>query len=308
MDLDLLASLLYATFRTGTPILLVALGELICEKSGVLNLGQEGVMLMGAVTGFIVVSQFDSYALGIFTSVLTGIVMAAIFAFITLTLQANQVASGLALAIFGTGLSAFIGTDYQGQSIAGLPSLAVPHLSEISVIGPAFFQHDILVYTSLAATFLLWWNLKYARLGLILKAVGENPDAANALGLPVLKVRYLAVLFGGAMSGLAGAYVSLVYTPLWAENMTAGRGWIAVALVVFASWRISRVLLGAYLFGLASILHLVAQVFGADISPNLLAALPYAATIVVLVILSSNQTRHKLFAPLALAIPWHKSR
>ncbi|TBU75599.1 ABC transporter permease [Phytopseudomonas daroniae] len=304
MDMELLGNILFAMVRCGTPLLLVALGELICEKSGVLNLGQEGMMLFGAVVGFIVAFATGSLWLGVLLACLAGMLLASLFALVALGCQANQVATGLALTIFGIGLSAFIGSAWVGKPLSGFEPVAIPLLSDIPLIGHMLFKQDVLVYLSLALFALVAWVLMKSRLGLIIQAVGENPDAASAMGLPVLRVRTLAVLFGGAMAGMAGAYLSLAYTPMWAENMSAGRGWIALALVVFASWRVWRVLLGAYLFGLASILHLVAQGIGMNISANLLAMLPYVATILVLVILSRDTLKTRLFAPVSLGRPW----
>ncbi|RWU21375.1 ABC transporter permease [Pseudomonas alkylphenolica] len=304
MDLDLISNILYAMVRCGTPLLLVALGELVCEKTGVLNLGQEGMMLFGAVIGFIVAFSTGSLWLGVLLACLAGILLAALFALVALGCQANQVATGLALTIFGIGLSAFVGSAWVGKPLTGFEPLAIPLLSDIPLIGHMLFNQDVLVYLSFALFALITWALLKSRLGLILQAVGENPNAASAMGLPVMRVRTLAVLFGGAMAGMAGAYLSLAYTPMWAQNMSAGRGWIALALVVFASWRVLRVLLGAYLFGLASILHLVAQGIGISIPANLLAMLPYVATIVVLVLLSRDAVRTRLYAPVSLGQPW----
>lgn len=306
MDYDLFVNILYATVQTGTPLLLVALGEMVCEKSGVLNLGQEGMMLMGAVVGFIAAFHFDSVTVGFISAAIVGMLMSTLFAMIVLFLNANQVAMGLALTIFGSGLSAFIGADYEGKIIHSLGELSLPLLSDIPVIGKVLFQQDIMVYFSFAIFVGIYFFFKKSRAGLTLRAVGENPDAANVIGLPVLKVRFLAICFGGAMAGLAGAYLSLAYTPLWTEGMTSGRGWIALALVVFASWRTERILLGAYLFGFASIIHLVAQGLGFDISSNLLAILPYAATIIVLIMLSANKNKLKLYEPVSLGKPWFK--
>ncbi|MBB2497248.1 ABC transporter permease [Aquipseudomonas ullengensis] len=304
MDMELLGNILFAMVRCGTPLLLVALGELICEKSGVLNLGQEGMMLFGAVVGFIVAFATGSLWLGVLLACLAGMLLASLFALVALGCQANQVATGLALTIFGIGLSAFIGSAWVGKPLSGFEPVAIPLLSDIPLIGHMLFKQDVLVYLSFALFALIAWVLLKSRIGLILQAVGENPDAASAMGLPVLRVRTLAVLFGGAMAGMAGAYLSLAYTPMWAENMSAGRGWIALALVVFASWRVFRVLLGAYLFGLASILHLVAQGIGISVPSNLLAMLPYVATILVLVILSRDAIKTRLFAPVSLGQPW----
>jgi len=304
MDLDLLTNILFAMVRCGTPLLLVALGELVCEKSGVLNLGQEGMMLFGAVVGFIAAIGTGSLWLGVLAAMAAGVLLAALFALVALGCNANQVATGLALTIFGIGLSSFVGAAWVGKPLAGFEPVALPLLGALPVLGKVLFSQDLMVYLSFALFALIAWALLKSRIGLVLQAVGENPDAASAMGLPVLRVRTLAVLFGGAMAGMAGAYLSLAYTPMWAENMTAGRGWIALALVVFASWRVFRVLLGAYLFGLASILHLVAQGVGLAIPANLLAMLPYVATILVLVLLSRDAVRTRLFAPVSLGQPW----
>ena len=240
MDIDLLTNLFYAMVRTGTPLLLVALGELVCEKSGVLNLGQEGMMLFGAVAGFITAFATGSLWLGVLVACLAGMLLSQLFAVVALGFNANQVATGLALTIFGVGLSSFVGAGWVGKPLAGFEPINLPLLSEIPLIGRMLFGQDVLVYLSFALFVLVTWALLKSRVGLIIQAVGENPNAASAMGLPVLRVRVLALLFGGAMAGLAGGYLSLAYTPMWAENMTAGRGWIALALVVFASWRVGR--------------------------------------------------------------------
>ena len=305
MDVVLITNVLAATVVAGTPLLLVALGELVCERSGVLNLGQEGMMLMGAVIGFIAATATGSLSMGVLAAMLGGVLMAMLFALMAITLAANQYAAGLALTIFGIGLSSFVGSGFVGQSIDGFDKIAIPLLSDIPVIGQVLFNQDLLVYASLLIFVLVFCFLKYSRGGLILRAVGESPEAANANGLRVLPVRYMAVAFGGAMAGLAGAYLSLAYTPMWTENMTAGRGWIALALVVFASWRTERILLGAWLFGFASILHLLLQGFGYDVPSNLLAMLPYAVTIVVLVFMMSRKGAKGLFAPRSLGQPYH---
>ncbi|MFL1407248.1 ABC transporter permease [Marinobacter sp. M1N3S26] len=306
--MELLTNVLAATVVAGTPLLLVALGELICERSGVLNLGQEGMMLMGAVAGFVATLTSGSLFVGVVAAILAGIAMSLLFAFMAVTLAANQYAAGLALTIFGTGLSAFVGAGFVGESIDGFSRVAIPLLSDIPVIGRVLFNQDPLVYLSLAAFAAVWLFLRHTRGGLLLRAVGEDPDAANANGLRVLTVRYLAVAFGGGMAGLAGAYLSLAYTPLWTENMTAGRGWIALALVVFATWRPERVLLGAYLFGAASILHLVLQGLGWKSSTELLAMLPYVVTILMLILLSWNPARTRLNTPLSLGQPYRPGR
>jgi simple sugar transport system permease protein len=307
MDMDFIINVLYAMIRTGTPLLIVALGELVCERSGVLNLGQEGMMLVGAVGGFIVALTTGSLVLGILAAMLAGCLM-ALFGVVALGLSATQVATGLALTILGGGLSAFIGERFVGQTLVGFKAVPIPYLSDLALLGPLLFNHDVLVYVSFGLFAGVIWFLRSTRAGLILKAIGETPESATAVGLPVMRVRYLAVLFGGAMAGLAGGYLSLAYTPLWAEGMTAGRGWIALALVVFASWRAERVMFGAYLFGLASILHLIVQGMGVSISSNLLALLPYVVTILVLVLLSSNQARVRLYAPMSLGKPFHRTQ
>ena len=300
MDNELLLQILTAAIKTGTPLLLVALGEMVCEKSGVLNLGQEGMMLMGAVCGFIAAFSTGSLLLGVMAAIVAGMLMSLLFGVISMHLRANQVATGLALTIFGTGLSAFIGSAYVGQTVKGFTGIRIPVLGDIPFIGTLLFSHDLLIYISWLLVLLVGWFCVRTRAGLILRAIGENPHNANAIGLPVLTVRYLAILFGGAMAGLAGSYMSLAYTPMWMENMTGGRGWIALALVVFASWKTKNLVLGAYLFGIASIMHLVLQGLGMKISPSLLAMLPYLATLVVMIFIGSNRMKEKLSAPMSL--------
>ncbi len=307
-DADIVIAILVATIRAGTPLVFAALGELVTEKSGVLNLGIEGMMLIGAVAGFIATVVTGDPWIGVVAAALAGAAISVLFGFLTLNLMANQVATGLALTIFGVGLSAFAGLSYIGTPITGLAPIAVPGLSSIPVIGPLVFNHDPLVYLSLAMFAGVAWFLYRSRGGLILRAVGESHHAAHAIGFSVVRVRYLAIMFGGAMSGLAGAYLALVYTPQWAENMTAGRGWIALALVVFATWRPARVLLGAYLFGGITIIGLHVQAAGFGISPHLLATLPYLATVVVLVLISRDPARIRLNAPAALGTPFHAGR
>lgn len=288
-----------------TPLLFAATGELVTEKSGVLNLGVEGMMLVGAIAAFAVASTTESGLAGIMAGAAAGTVMASVFAFLTLTLLANQVATGLALTIFGIGISALIGAGFVGFALEPLPKLAIPVILDIPVIGPILFGQDILVYLSFVMIFAVAWFLSRTRPGLILKAVGESHDSAHALGYPVIAIRYAAVLFGGAMSGLAGAYLSLAYTPLWAENMTAGRGWIALALVVFATWRPGRVILGAYMFGAITILQLHAQGWGIEIASQFMSMLPYLATILVLVLISRDKTKIRLNAPQCIGKVFH---
>jgi simple sugar transport system permease protein len=230
--------------------------------------------------------------------------MSLLFGFLSISLVSNQVATGLALTIFGGGLSAFLGANYVGIGLDGVQAMFIPLLSDIPVIGKIFFQQDPLVYLSFIMAGLVYWIFKSTRLGLNIRAVGENPEAANAMGINVHRVRYMCVMFGGAMAGLAGGYLSLAYTPLWSEGMTAGKGWIALSLVVFASWKAERIMLGAYLFGAASIMHLILQGTRFEIAPNLLAMLPYVATIFVLVLLSSNRAKTKLNTPKSLGVPY----
>ena len=288
-----------------TPLLFAATGELVTEKSGILNLGVEGMMLVGAIAAFAVASTSGSGLAGIVAGAAAGATMAMVFGFLTLTLLANQVATGLALTIFGIGISALIGASFVGFALEPLPKLAIPMLSNIPAIGSILFGQDILVYLSFIMIVAVGWFLSGTRPGLILKAVGENHDSAHALGYPVVAIRYAAVLFGGAMSGLAGAYLSLAYTPLWAENMTAGRGWIALALVVFATWRPGRVILGAYMFGAITILQLHAQGWGIEIASQFMSMLPYLATILVLVLISRDKTKIRLNAPQCIGKVFH---
>ena len=280
-----------------TPLLLAATGELVTEKAGVLNLGVEGMMLVGAIAAFATAVSTGSGLLAILVGAFSGDAVAAIFAVLTLTFLANQVATGLALTIFGVGLSALIGSSFVGISLEPLPQLNVEVLSTIPLLGELLFGLDILVYLSFIMMLSAGYFLSKTRSGLILRAVGESHDSAHALGYSVLTVRYLAVLFGGFMSGLAGSYLSLVYTPLWAENMTAGRGWIALALVVFGTWRAGRIVFGAYLFGAITILQLHVQGWGINIASQFMTMLPYIATVVVLVLISQDRTKIKMNAP-----------
>lgn len=305
---ELLIASMMTMMTAATPLVFAATGELVCEKSGVLNLGVEGMMLIGAVFGFAAVTLTGQPLAGLLAGSLCGLVAALIFALLTLTLLSNQVATGLALTIFGTGLSALVGLDYVGETIEQIRSIHIPVLSDLPVIGRLLFGHDPLVYLSIIILALSGWFLKPTRWGMILRAVGDSDVSAHAIGYPVIAIRYAAVAFGGAMAGLGGAYLSLVYTPLWAENMTAGRGWIALALVVFASWRPSRVLLGAILFGGITILQLNAQAAGLGIPGAFMSMLPYIATIVVLVLISRDAIRIRLNAPACLGKPFRAER
>ncbi|MEJ2001566.1 MAG: ABC transporter permease [Maritimibacter sp.] len=278
----LAASLMVAS----TPILLAALGEMVVEKSGVLNLGVEGMMITGAVVGFATAVSSGSPVLGFIAAAIAGAALSMIFALITLVLKSNQVATGLGLTLFGLGLSSLIGKRFEGMTAPTLAKLDIPVLSDIPVLGPVLFHHDPMVYLSVLLVAAIWVGLKKSRAGLILRAVGENHDAAHALGYKVIRVRLLAILFGGAMAGMGGAYVSLVRVPQWVDGMTAGAGWIALAIVVFASWRPWRILLGAYLFGGVTVLQLNLQAAGVAIPVEYLSMSPYLVTILVLVIIS----------------------
>ena len=288
-----------------TPLLFAAMGELVTERAGVLNLGVEGMMLTGAVAAFAGAHITGYTPAGILVGALAGLLMSLLFAVLTLHLLANQVASGLALTLFGVGLSALIGRSLVGVPIEPLPSLAVPFFSDLPLIGPWLFNFDLLIYLSLVSTGLVSWFLYRTRAGLVLRAVGENHHSAHVLGHRVRRVRYLAVGFGGMMAGLGGAYLSLALTPLWAENMTAGRGWIALALVVFATWKPWRVLIGAYLFGGVTILQLHAQALGIALPAQFLSMLPYLATITVLVLISADAKRLRSNAPASLGRVFH---
>ncbi|AWK90003.1 ABC transporter permease [Azospirillum thermophilum] len=304
-ELLLLGPILAAMFTAATPLLFAALGELVVEKSGVLNLGVEGMMLVGAVCGFAITVKTGSSTAGFAAAAVAGAAMGALFGVLTLLLLANQVATGLALTLFGIGLSSLIGQPYVGTPIADVPELHIPGLTDIPVIGEALFGQDAVVYLALLMVPLVHLYLYRTRSGLVLRAVGENHAAAHALGYKVVRIRFLAVMFGGAMSGLAGAYLSLDYTPMWAESMTSGRGWIALALVVFATWKPGRVLLGAWLFGGVTIAQLHVQGMGIAIPSQLLSMLPYLATVVVLVAISRDVARIRLNAPACLGKVFH---
>lgn len=299
--MDLLVNIMLGIIVAATPLVFAAIGELIVEKSGVLNLGVEGLMIIGAIAGFATTIETGSFVLGVLAAIAAGAVMAFLFGILTQTLLANQVATGLALTMFGLGLAALLGQGYAGKSVADFPRLYIPGLSDLPVVGPLLFSQDFLVYVSIGLVIAVAWFLKNTRGGLIIRAIGENHDAAHTIGYPVVRYRYYTLLFGGACAGLGGAYLSLVQTPLWVENMTAGRGWIALALVVFAAWRPGRALLGAYLFGGITILQLHSQGFGINIEPQLLAMLPYLATILVLVLISRDKLKVRLNAPASLA-------
>lgn len=305
IGIDMIVAIIVAMMTAATPLLFAALGELVTEKSGVLNLGVEGMMLVGAVTGFATTAATGSGTLGVIAAAVAGAAMALLFAILTLALLANQVATGLALTLFGVGLSALIGRSFVGMPLPRLPVLDIPGLTDLPIVGPLLFGHDTLIYLGLAAVPAIHLFLNRTRAGLILRAVGESHDAAHAIGYPVIRIRLLATLFGGAMSGIGGAYLSLVYTPMWAENMTSGRGWIALALVVFATWKPVNLLIGAYIFGGVSIVQLHAQGAGLAVPSQIMSMLPYLATILVLVLISRDQVRIRLNAPHCLGKSFH---
>ena len=306
--MDILIPALLTIITAATPLLFAAIGEMVTEKSGVLNLGVEGMMVMGAVIGFFTVHHTGSITLALLASCLTGVLMAAIFALLVLKLHASQVPTGLALTLFGIGLSALIGKSMIGVAYAGIPEIRIPLLAQIPAIGELLFNHDIMVYLSLIMALGVAFFLNKTRGGLILRAVGDSHDAAHAMGYSVVSIRLCATLFGGCMAGLGGAYLSLAYSPMWVEQMTAGRGWIALALVVFATWRSMRVVFGAYLFGGISILQLHAQALGIGVPSQVMSMLPYLATIIVLVIISRDSAKIKMNSPASLGRDFQPSR
>lgn len=306
MDISIV-SLIATLIVAATPILLAATGELIVEKSGVLNLGVEGMMIIGAICGFIAAVNTGSPLMGFCAAAFSGALLSLLFAVLTQYLLANQVASGLALTLFGLGLAALLGHSYSGIKPPSTPKFEWFGLSDIPVLGPIVFNHDLMVYFSLFLVLIVWAFLRFTRAGLILRAVGENHDAAHALGYKVIRIRVLAIMFGGACAGLGGAYLSLIRVPQWTEGMTAGAGWIALAIVVFASWKPWRVILGAYLFGGVTILQLNLQANGLDIPVSYLSMAPYLVTIVVLVIMSADRTRASINAPASLGKIFHAS-
>ena len=307
MDLGLLIAILAAAISTGTPILFVALGEIIAEKSGVQNLGLEGMMLVGAVTGFIVGFSTTNLFAAMIAAALGGGLLALLHSFITINLKANQVVSGLALTIFGTGLSGYLGKPYVGMPApVTFGKVPIPLLAKIPVIGPIFFNHNILVYFSYVLVFLLWFYVYRTEFGLNLRATGENPGAADSLGVNVFRLRYVYTIFGGMMAGIGGAYLSLASAPSWVENMSGGRGWIAIALVIFAVWNPSRAILGAYLFGGVEALGYRLQAVGVTVSPFVLNAMPYLLTIGVLILVTISSRSKREGEPGSLGKPYDR--
>ncbi|MGN8113242.1 ABC transporter permease [Labrys sp. 22185] len=302
--MDLFIAIFTGTIIAATPLIYAALGELVVEKSGVLNLGIEGMMLMGAAFAFWAVMAGMPMPVAILIGALAGAAASLLFGVLALTFLTNQYAAGLALAIFGSGVSAFVGRNFGSAPIEALKPLDIPVLSQLPVAGPMFFRFDAMVYLAFVLFGAISWFLYRTKAGLVLRTMGESPETSHAIGYPVVRIRYMAVLFGGLMAGLAGAYLSVAYTPLWVENMTSGKGWISLALVVFATWRPLRVLLGAWLFGGMTILQLQGQALGIAVPSELLSALPYLATIVVLVLISRNRQMLALHFPASLAKPF----
>jgi ABC-type uncharacterized transport system permease subunit len=298
-------ALVAATLSAGTPILLAALGVLVVERSGVVNLGVEGMMLVAAVVAFAVVNASGSWLLGFGAALVVGALLGALFAVFALGLMTNQYATGLALALFGAGLSAFIGLPYSGQNLPARSADGIALLRELPILGPMLFSLHWLVYGAALLAALVAWFVFRTRAGLVLRAVGESPESAHALGYPVRLIRLAALMFGGACAGLAGGYLSTVYTPLWSEGMTAGRGWIALAVVVFATWRPARAVLGAYLFGGVTMVQLYLQGQGVQLAPQLMSMTPYLATIVVLALISRNPRWIRLNMPASLGRPFN---
>ncbi len=304
MEIEAIMDFLSLTIMAGTPLLLGTLGEIYAERAGILNLGIEGMMIMGAITAFSVNHLTGSILLGVLVAMLVGGLLSLIHAFVSISLRSNQVVSGLALTMFGLGLSGLIGRNYIGIPGKSLKKIPIPGLENIPILGRVIFQQDLLIYLSLILVPILWFLLFRTKTGIIIRSVGEDPSAADAMGINVHLVRYFCVILGGAMAGLSGAYLSLRLAPAWIEGMTAGRGWIVVALTIFAMWNPSRALIGAYLFGGVEVLQFRLQPFG--IPPSFLGMLPYLATIVVLLIGSKETLKKKMGAPAALGLPYSR--
>jgi len=302
------ALLIAATLNAGTVLALASLGLLINEKAGIVNLGAEGMMLCAAIAGFATVVHTGSDTLGFVAGMGAGALLALIFGALVIWLNTNQYATGLAVSLFGAGFSAFVGVGYVQEKIPQRPSFAIPYLSDIPWVGPALFRHHPLVYLTILLALALIWFLYRTRTGLVLRCVGENPDSAHALGYPGRRIRLGAVVAGGALCGLAGAYIAIVYTPLWVEGMVSGKGWIALALTTFATWRPARVLLGAYLFGGVTMLQFHLQGMGVEVPSQFLAMLPYLATIFVLALISRNPQWIRINMPASIGKPFYPGR
>ena len=303
--MDSYALLIAATLNAGTVLAIASLGLLINEKAGIVNLGAEGIMLCAALAGFAAVVHSGSTLVGFAAGMAAGAVLAAIFGLLVIWLNTNQYATGLALSLFGGGFSAFAGTGYVQARLPEQSQWAIPVLGDVPFIGPALFRHHPMVYFAMVLTLALIWFLYRTRTGLVLRSVGESPESAHALGYPVRRIRLAAVVAGGALCGLAGAYISTVYTPLWVEGMVAGKGWIALALTTFATWRPARVLLGAYLFGGVTMLQFHLQGAGVNVPSQFLTMMPYVATVVVLALISRNPAWIRVNMPSSIGKPFH---
>jgi simple sugar transport system permease protein len=299
------ALLIAATLNAGTVLAIAALGLLINEKSGIVNLGAEGMMLCAAIAGFAAVVHTGNDWAGFAAGIGAGAALAGLFGLLVIWLNTNQYATGLALSLFGAGFSAFVGVKYVQEKLPERPHFAIPGLADIPFVGTALFKQHPMVYLAMALTIAIIWFLYRTRAGLVLRSVGESPESAHALGYPVRRIRLLAVLFGGAMCGLAGAYLAVIYTPLWVEGMVAGKGWIALALTTFATWRPLRVLLGAYLFGGVTMMQFHLQSQGVDVPSQFLSMAPYVATIVVLALISRNPTWIRINMPASIGKPFY---
>jgi simple sugar transport system permease protein len=305
--MDFLVGVLQATIRAGTPILLAATGSILVERSGVMNLGIEGIMLMGAIGGFATAITTSNLFLALLVAALMGAMLGLIHAWVSISLRVNQVVSGLAIAMLGGGISGIWGRGFIGRTAARFEPIPVPLLSEIPLLGPTLFRQDLLVYASLLLVIALWVFLFRTRGGMVLRSVGEAPDAADARGISVYGVRYLATVCGCAIVAIGGAYLSLAYTSMWIENMTAGRGWITVALVIFSTWDPLKALLGAYIFGGVTAIQLRLQTIGVNISSHILMMFPYLATLIVIVLFnSSERIRRRMGVPSQLGIPYSR--
>jgi general nucleoside transport system permease protein len=302
--MDAFALLIAATLNAGTVLAIAGLGLLINERAGIINLGAEGMMLVAAIAGFATAATTGNDWLAFGAGALAGALLAALFGVLVIWLNTNQVATGLALSLFGVGFSAFVGIKFTQATLSERPQFSMPVLADIPFIGPALFKQHPMVYIAMALTVGLAWFLYRSRAGLVLRAVGESPESAHALGYPVRRIRLLAVVTGGALCGVAGSYISVIYTPLWVEGMTAGKGWIALALTTFATWRPTRVLLGAYVFGGVTMLQFHLQGQGVNVPSQFLSMLPYLATIVVLVLISRNAQWIRVNMPASLGKPF----
>ena len=303
-----LTSVLTAAVRAGTPLLFALLGEITVERSGVLNLGVEGMMIVGALAGFTGAFYFGNPWIGLLLGMTAGGLLALAHGFLSITLKAEQPVSGIMLVLLGLGLTSFLGAPMAGKCITKMVGISVPYLCKVPVFGPALFQQDILVYISILLVPVLWLLLYRSRWGLAIIATGENPEAADSLGVNVVRVRYLCVLFGGLLAGVGGAYLTVAYTPMWVDGMTAGRGWIVIALVIFAFWDPTRAVVGAYFFGGIEAFQMRLQVIGIGVPVQLLQMLPYLSTLAILVFSAKQKARRRIGAPAALGVPYEREK